>query len=121
MVFIRTTQRAARVLITPNLEELAHPAHANRMFCGPALKLRWQISHCPTERRPINRSLRFQRDRGAPKPPFSEFRQGNMGLEKGWIKLRVLDTPNKQGSGFKEESRIGGGTSVQQRTRTIGS
>ena len=28
MVFKRTTQRAARVLSIPNLEELAHPAHA---------------------------------------------------------------------------------------------
>ena len=44
-----------------------------------------------------------------------------MYLEKGGIKMRMLDTPNKKGSGFEEESKIGGGKGVQQRTRTVGS
>ena len=31
-----------------------------------------------------------------------------MYLEKGGIKMRMLNPPNKKGSGFEEESRIGG-------------
>ena len=30
-------------------------------------------------------------------------------MEKGWIKLRMLDTVNKKGSRFKEEARVGRG------------
>ena len=38
---------------------------------------------------------------------MSDRRQGNMFLEKGWIKLRMLDTSDKQSSGFEEEPRGG--------------
>ena len=108
MVFMLATKRTLRMsLIAPDFEKLAHPAHANRVFGGPPLKFGWQVSHCTTERRPVNRRFCFRRDGAALAPPVAERRKGHMFLEKSWIKMRVLDASHKQSSRFMKEPRIG--------------